>query len=1532
MVVAEKPAGNTPTKPARLWRDAFQAYNDAVGKKGKKLDLDGANLVTSLADVVGSVDTSRKSFEKWRHDGGNWDKARSFIGTNLDYAQRIGDQVAASSSASFPPAGAIWTVATYAIKACQAQSKDYDQLLSLIGEAGSFLKTLQIIENNFPNCDCYAECVTDALASLMVVFAIQTKYMWEGRPLRFLYNLVSGGSDAKLGEAYGGVTTALSRLSRANGLMAVRNTQDIKQLMGSLGEKVDFIHEEMIGYFQDQGRRIEVGFDHQEQNFQQQSVSLASIQRSIRELRSQLDQGTNADEEAAQPAKDVVTGKSVALNITKQFFGTPPSPLAKFKELRRSFVPGTDSWLYQHKKYQKWQDDEQQNFLWITGKPGLGKSHLAYSIIELLRTKTKNDPQASVAYYFFQEENERFRSVKSALRSIGLQIVTQNQKLRESLASEVSDICCEPWSLLNIWHWTIDALYEEKSTDQLFLVIDSLEQANHGQANELLAFMENIVDAKQKIKVVFTGNDSDLLSMWRKYRVNKHFTTISIDPSTARSGMQKLLDSRFESLPRLSRFSDHAKAEIVKVLTDEKYGLQYADRILQYLDSKGLERPAMRALGELPEDLPGFYNNVLASCSGNLKEQEQPLLKLIFAWIAFAERPLTLEEAYHLMMLKFGKLTDLETELAGRCSSILDMSSTLVWEERKQKMQRKQVVQKGSNFESPNDDDIQFPDTFQPDSSLLIHFQENTLREYMRSAEAPNNILQTSPLLSHVDIFATCAEVLCSPEDPGALKCPDSTRILQKYAANYWMAHFKQIIDIATPQKDRVKGQTYTISAPDEVVTRVVECFSRISSNENDVVKKLLQHDAGTCYDDFTQGVPYFIKLWAQKALENPTILLQEEVRLWAQRAVENPAQVLQPLARSHHEVSVDPPEKEVEDPGFYKANEAEANKEPGEEEDDDDLVEEEGMNFSERVVVLMGAFEDVKVGPSGFRAIAWALRPEWPFDALVAFSESLDVCETDTDKFATLAAMAKCLDNIAGKDEDAYDKACEALKLDRSGLDKTHDDLLHAALVVRATYESGHNMLEAAVESLEEAMRVYSGDRTKTAKDFSMLLRTLDKLGRHEHILSSIVTWGPIRLAVTAEDWGEVNLYYQKAAKQTGQEQVMMATYELLVQELSPLEWASPTRYQYALGCRRSIGDTAKAKSLLYQILDADNCINPATDTVSDSIPYLARRELAEIIYEEFLQATSSAQKRASLAEIEGLPGRKLGNAHLAADVESNYLKRPEATILARMYRRFGPVEKFEETLTEAFNNCLASLKDNNPWNDSVTLRELCNVLACLPGLQQEAAIVLSAQFYHLDKDLMFKSLDLMTRLEVNDEGLGLKDDGDGEWEDTDDEGEDIDEDNDNTDASPNDIDTIPKKPGNKDWLHAIIDNDVNDLYDTTGHRGIRCGGYCLDNPGDITSWNQTAMYRCVVCTNCDWCETCYLKRVSNDGNSEGDKWRAYCGAEHQFIRGPATGWLGIKDGKIEMEDQDPEEFQEWLGRLEREKWPRAWEEFWKG
>ncbi|KAF4423127.1 glyoxalase bleomycin resistance dioxygenase [Fusarium acutatum] len=157
-------------------------------------------------------------------------------------------------------------------------------------------------------------------------------------------------------------------------------------------------------------------------------------------------------------------------------------------------------------------------------------------------------------------------------------------------------------------------------------------------------------------------------------------------------------------------------------------------------------------------------------------------------------------------------------------------------------------------------------------------------------------------------------------------------------------------------------------------------------------------------------------------------------------------------------------------------------------------------------------------------------------------------------------------------------------------------------------------------------------------------------------------------------------------------------------------------------------------------------------------------------------------------------------------------------------MYRRFGPLDKFEETLTDAFNNCLASLKDQNPWNDSDTLRELCNVLACLPGLQREAAIALSAQLYHVDKELMMKSLELISRFRELDDGIGLKNDSDGNWEDTDNDGEEQDEDED--DDAVNDkserLDKMPQGLGKKGWIRAIVNNDANNQYDIKGHRGI--------------------------------------------------------------------------------------------------------------
>lgn len=67
-------------------------------------------------------------------------------------------------------------------------------------------------------------------------------------------------------------------------------------------------------------------------------------------------------------------------------------------------------------------------------------------------------------------------------------------------------------------------------------------------------------------------------------------------------------------------------------------------------------------------------------------------------------------------------------------------------------------------------------------------------------------------------------------------------------------------------------------------------------------------------------------------------------------------------------------------------------------------------------------------------------------------------------------------------------------------------------------------------------------------------------------------------------------------------------------------------------------------------------------------------------------------------------------------------------------MYRKLGSSEKFQNTLEKSFQSSVAAFQDDNPRNDQPTLRQLCNILACLPSLKEEAAIAISSQFYVLD------------------------------------------------------------------------------------------------------------------------------------------------------------------------------------------------------
>ncbi|ORY05487.1 hypothetical protein BCR34DRAFT_604521 [Clohesyomyces aquaticus] len=155
------------------------------------------------------------------------------------------------------------------------------------------------------------------------------------------------------------------------------------------------------------------------------------------------------------------------------------------------------------------------------------------------------------------------------------------------------------------------------------------------------------------------------------------------------------------------------------------------------------------------------------------------------------------------------------------------------------------------------------------------------------------------------------------------------------------------------------------------------------------------------------------------------------------------------------------------------------------------------------------------------------------------------------------------------------------------------------------------------------------------------------------------------------------------------------------------------------------------------------------------------------------------------------------------------------------------------------------------------------------------------------------------------------------------------------------------------------------------------------------ITKWSEP-FYLCLICPNIDLCEACHTKRLAwnrgeaacegkpeaegkteadgtpeVDGNTEaegkteaagktevkaegktkadgkidgagktdaesGDSWTKFCAEGHHYIKGPMKGWKGIKNGVIQIDDEKLP-VKDWIKGLKEERWPRAWEEFWR-
>jgi tetratricopeptide (TPR) repeat protein len=354
--------------------------------------------------------------------------------------------------------------------------------------------------------------------------------------------------------------------------------------------------------------------------------------------------------------------------------------------------------------------------------------------------------------------------------------------------------------------------------------------------------------------------------------------------------------------------------------------------------------------------------------------------------------------------------------------------------------------------------------------------------------------------------------------------------------------------------------------------------------------------------------------------------------------------------------------------------------------------------------------------------------------------------------------------------------------------------------------------------------------------------------------VMALIRMLGPEQLAVRCRP--ETHRIIHEAAMKEGKSEELIIMYKKAVDMLARqqdayfgelcLLWAEFARFVQS--------DLKAAKEVLYQAL------NTLPGNEVGSVTLVGWR-LADMLLEEFLLGKGLRAKGEALDEMERLL-RHMRDVRPEFEPQLSQMSVP----LAIMRRRLGPAAAFFDGACETLHGCIRTLQDDLPNNDAPSFQVLAKVLRLVPGLEEQAAIAASCQFYIIDPSL------------IGDQYI----------------------------------------PHVYSWLPGDVDENLS----------LKCSGCEIDLK--ISPFDKKCHMCCYCTNTflCDDCYG-KMKNASKSEGALNRRLYP-CLSEHVHIHMPPDGWRWISNKQIFWEGkEDGKEVTQWLTEL-GSLWEDAWEKFW--
>ncbi|KAK9774284.1 putative C2H2-type domain-containing protein [Seiridium cardinale] len=333
-------------------------------------------------------------------------------------------------------------------------------------------------------------------------------------------------------------------------------------------------------------------------------------------------------------------------NATIQWLSASNSQVVQEEYIEASSLcVGAGDWLVADHRFRNWSDLQycSNPLLWMTGKPGAGKSVLVSRVVTEIQQFCKAqtilaNQGISVAYFYCKHSDPDRNTFIAVARGILSQLLKQQPHLLDHLYEQSSmsgDISLSSKSLaqdlLNI------ALNGGKVT---YIVIDGFDECDKKSRKEIISFFRAVVEAlppaeMDSIRCLFVGQDDGISP--------KDFTEIPkipITPTDNRGDIHRFAEAWHSKIQSKLGLED-SKFNLVKFVTARSQGMfLFAKLAMENLFEQTSQEKFASELERFPEGLDEAYGRIVSRIlDTQTAARRDDSLKLL-EWLVCAKRPM----------------------------------------------------------------------------------------------------------------------------------------------------------------------------------------------------------------------------------------------------------------------------------------------------------------------------------------------------------------------------------------------------------------------------------------------------------------------------------------------------------------------------------------------------------------------------------------------------------------------------------------------------------------------------------------------------------------------------------------------------------------------------------------------------------------------------------------------------------------------------------------------------------------------------